>query len=559
MRLLNGCNFHSIKSSKRICPYGPSTVRKMQTDTNLSTYSLWDGNRSLTRALACLAHPTSFISILLLLFNDMVVKYYWPGWISGKLSDLAGLYFFPFLIGVLLSLFAKHLGLHPEKVGKISIAVTGVWFALIKLSPAANHLTSSLVELILDTPSNIALDPSDLVASVSLIPAWWLWKSIRPVQPRWSSLLILIVASFATMATSCMPIGAFTRLAVLDGNLYVLDERYGQVFVSKGTGKDWVADDDPPQQVLTDFERERGFPVVDCYQADPSICYRISGEEIIERSSDGGLTYQVAWQIPPGRRYFMDRFENGFLFLCGGPPDIGPYDLKLMSAGSEPLVVAASGNQGAIVGTESLGWERVSIGSAQPTPYDDTNPMEIFLVTFIEGLILIVVAFALTVAVSWGHLNLAITEASRHEALDLSGSKIENPASFSMIFLVVITMIIFLILAFPLLFYLTQLIPLLLLVYLSIALVGFAASWRRLSNALSEQKKLGEIPFLALISGLLVFPVAWLPFAFWVAGVIPRYRIALFMSLFLFFAAVYVGFWGKRKIRSVFKPDRTGF
>jgi hypothetical protein len=518
----------------------------MERGARLFPNDFLETNQALKRALTCLAHPTSFVSILLLIFNDMLLKHSWPGWISGKLSDLAGLYFFPFLLGVFLSLLSKRLDLNPEKVGKVSIAVTGVWFALIKLSPAANHLTSRLVEMILGTPSTIALDPSDLLATGSLIPAWWLWKSIRPVQPKWSSLLILIVASLATMATSCMPIGEITKLAVFDGVLYALDERYEQVYMSKDTGRTWAAIDAPPQQALMDFEQDRNFPVVECYRADPNICYQVSGDEIIERSNDGGSTYQVVWQIPPGRRYFMDRFDNSFLSFCGGPPDMGPYDLILMRAGSELVVVAASNNQGVIVGSENLGWERVSIGNAQPTPYSDTNPIDIFLVTFFEGLILMVVGYALTVAISWGNLNLAITEASRHAALDLSGSRIENPASFSMKFLAA------LLLAFPLLFYVTPLIPLVLFIYLSVALIGFAASWRRLSNALNEPKKLGEIPFLALISGLLVFPTAWLPFALWVAGVIPWYRMALFISFLLFFAAVFVGFWGKKKIRSAF-------
>lgn len=511
--------------------------------------------------MTCLAHPTSFISILLLLFNDLIFKYYWPGWISGKLSDLAGLYFFPFLIGVLLSLFPKRLGLHPEKVGKISIAVTGIWFALIKLSPAANHLTSSLVEIILDTPSTIALDPSDLVASVSLIPAWRLWKSIRPVQPRWGSLLILIVASFATMATSCIEIGKFTKLAALDGSLYALDERYERVLVSMGSGKTWLPIDDPPQQALTDFERERDFPVVECYQADPNICYRVSGEEIIERSIDGGSTYQVAWKIPPGRRYYMDRRDSNILSFCRGRPDIGPYDLKLVGTGPEPVVVAAAGNQGAIVGSKRLGWERVSLDNADPTPYYDFNPMVIFLVSFFEGLILMVVGCAFAVTISWRNLNLVIAVASRNEESGLSSSQIINPARAGLIVLLSVTLIAVLVtgVSFPLSLFGIGFTPLMLLSCLPIALVGFLTSWHRLSNALTEPRKLGEIPSLGLVSGLLVFPAAWIPFALWVVGVIPWYQLALSISLLFIIAAVYVGFWGKRKIRSVFQPDLAGF
>jgi len=49
-------------------------------------------------ALRCLRHPATLISISLLLFNDHVLKIAAPSPLTGKLSDFAGLFFFPFLL-----------------------------------------------------------------------------------------------------------------------------------------------------------------------------------------------------------------------------------------------------------------------------------------------------------------------------------------------------------------------------------------------------------------------------------------------------------------------------
>ena len=41
-----------------------------------------------------LASPQFIAALLLLLLNDYVLKYSFPGWLTGKLSDFAGLFVF---------------------------------------------------------------------------------------------------------------------------------------------------------------------------------------------------------------------------------------------------------------------------------------------------------------------------------------------------------------------------------------------------------------------------------------------------------------------------------
>src|SRR3972149_6580371 len=55
-------------------------------------------------ALAALGPPASLGAVALLLLNDHFLKQAYPSILTGKLSDFAGLFFFPFLLGVLVGL-----------------------------------------------------------------------------------------------------------------------------------------------------------------------------------------------------------------------------------------------------------------------------------------------------------------------------------------------------------------------------------------------------------------------------------------------------------------------
>ena len=63
------------------------------------------GGRDVTTAheLRALAHPLAVGSLVLLALNDHVLKQAWPGWVTGKLSDLAGLVVAPLVLAVALA------------------------------------------------------------------------------------------------------------------------------------------------------------------------------------------------------------------------------------------------------------------------------------------------------------------------------------------------------------------------------------------------------------------------------------------------------------------------
>lgn len=87
-----------------------------------------------------LLHPVVLMAIGILLVNDHVLKSAWPGAVTGKLSDIAGLVFFPLLLQAVWELAAAAVGrrhLASRMVLLIAVVVTAVVFSAVQLVPLA--------------------------------------------------------------------------------------------------------------------------------------------------------------------------------------------------------------------------------------------------------------------------------------------------------------------------------------------------------------------------------------------------------------------------------------
>jgi hypothetical protein len=132
--------------------------------------------------------PAPLGAVLLLALNDHVLKgsELLPGWLTGKLSDLTGLFFFPLLLTALVDVAALAVAratgargidftLRPWKLYS-ALALTAVGFVGLELSPAvARFYVEALGRLGL--PSATTRDPWDLLALIMLVPAWWMGRA----------------------------------------------------------------------------------------------------------------------------------------------------------------------------------------------------------------------------------------------------------------------------------------------------------------------------------------------------------------------------------------------
>ena len=114
-----------------------------------------------------LLHPISLLAIATLVINDQVLKARWPSWWTGKLSDLAGMMFFPLVLAAVF----RHR--------RACIVVTMVAFALIKTWAPATAACEHVLGWFLD-PVVIVRDATDLIA---LPFALWGWpQASRQIQ-----------------------------------------------------------------------------------------------------------------------------------------------------------------------------------------------------------------------------------------------------------------------------------------------------------------------------------------------------------------------------------------
>lgn len=115
-------------------------------------------------------------AMVLVALNDHVLKGagLLPGWLTGKLSDFAGLYFAPLLVAELWMLVRPSPVPHVP-VRRVAWAALGfgVLFTAIKTYPPADRLYEAMLTALLRRPAGNTVDPTDLVALVMLGVAVW--------------------------------------------------------------------------------------------------------------------------------------------------------------------------------------------------------------------------------------------------------------------------------------------------------------------------------------------------------------------------------------------------
>jgi hypothetical protein len=134
-----------------------------------------------------LLHWSVVTAIAVVLLNDHWAKDRWANAATGKVSDLAGLFFGPILLGALWEL-ARGRPVATPAFTRLAVAV-GAVFALVKVLPAVADATERLHFVVRhpgcvvgDGPCGatvIVHDPTDLVALVALVPAVAVWSRHR--------------------------------------------------------------------------------------------------------------------------------------------------------------------------------------------------------------------------------------------------------------------------------------------------------------------------------------------------------------------------------------------
>ena len=129
-----------------------------------------------------LPHPVALLSIALLIVNDHFLKPTYANWITGKLSDFAGLVFFPLL---LVSAWELVRNRGPSRTAlNVACVVTAIVFTLAKTT-AVGSLAFQWGLGLAQWPFRViaghslapvahVMDATDLIALPSIALAWWI-------------------------------------------------------------------------------------------------------------------------------------------------------------------------------------------------------------------------------------------------------------------------------------------------------------------------------------------------------------------------------------------------
>lgn len=460
-------------------------------------------------AVRALTYWRAIAAIGLLLLNDHVLKDLWPGWVTGKLSDFAGLVFFPLLLAVMVGLVVRR----QAWAIRLSLLISGVWFCAIKTMAWAAAATESAAELFIEH-SEIIVDPTDLLALPALALAAAVYRDALAgesvaqwMQPRTTQYLrvgVLAAASITTVATSCIDLDGVTHVIVADGAIYAFgDTTAGSI--SRDGGATWERDYDIPGSESPFGPRQN---TEGCLPNDPSRCFRVNGEPLVEESNDGGSTWQIAWEPPAGRPFFQERFEGGGCseFVIGG------VDLLVSDTGT---VLVGMGDLGLVRRNPDGTWDRDVTGYANPETGFGYGVWAEMMVAVAAAILVLLLGYRVSVALLWGSADdrPVISGAAALGLLALAGSAVLaiigavalGPSGAVSGLLVV------------------PAVPLLLL-----GLAGLAGAWATQIEARPQARPMAVASSIgSVLTGLAVIA----PFLAWSAGGISRWEVALMVAI----------------------------
>ncbi|MFC1433835.1 hypothetical protein ACEZDB_24610 [Streptacidiphilus sp. N1-3] len=304
--------------------------------------------------------------------NDHLLKQIWPGPVTGKLSDLAGMLVAPPLLALVLSACLRRGD--PDRLAAFSLGAVGLGFAAVKCSDVCARLAAEAWPW--PGPSHITADPTDLLA----LPALWLARLVwtrarrRPATAlavrRVTSLIAVPLMVLAVAATTETDHFAATSVGTTaDGSIVITvrGNADGGPWYRTSTdgGVTWRQPATVPEATVTADA---------CVPGQPALCYRVGlGAQEVQQTTDGGTHWSTVWRLSPGRQVYLRR-ELPDNPLKDAPPAYGSTSVAVARVPGGYRVVVADQQDGLLVRDATGRWQRRGFtgldvrGHALPAP-----------------------------------------------------------------------------------------------------------------------------------------------------------------------------------------------
>jgi hypothetical protein len=316
-----------------------------------------------------LASPLFPSLALVLAVNDGVLKQRWPGVVTGKLSDFAGLALVAAIVAVVTGR-ARH-----------SAVLTGLAFAALKLSPTVAVLSAPFLGGVTRT------DATDLVALFGLVPlVVWLERH-ESRSGSWPAVLalplVLLATIFTTTATSCIDPTGIIRLIATDADVRAYTQvgaAWSLVATSGTGGATWTPADSPGGlQGPGDAAVEACLPSRRCARV-------VDHRRIEERQGDGPWAATFSYSDEDVAR--MRLRDSG---ACTGNlrDELFNSIVAVRTTDGEHLIVAM-GSSGVLHRRDADPWQRLAVGPVSDP--DKYRPLSTFGPRWFARLILLTIA-----------------------------------------------------------------------------------------------------------------------------------------------------------------------
>lgn len=169
-----------------------------------------------------LCHPAVLVAVAVVAINDHLLKGsgLLPGVVTGKLSDVAGLFFFPVLVAVLFYLAVRLAGLEsrfwrrPQVLVDAAVVVTVAGFTAVNVVEPVNAVAAQVWGVFTMDPTDLFCLPMVVVARQFALRRWPAEKTEEQRikwRFRWPHYAVIFVASAVSIAT---PAPTHTTLTV---------------------------------------------------------------------------------------------------------------------------------------------------------------------------------------------------------------------------------------------------------------------------------------------------------------------------------------------------------
>jgi hypothetical protein len=325
-------------------------------------------NPAYRRAIYLLTQPVTLAAITLLFLNDHLFRQLWPSWLTGKLGDFAWLFFFPLALAALLAwLIPARMPRQTQMTGAVAFGLTGVVFWLAKTLPAFHTALVEVTSRALGFEVGWRRDPSDLIALFALAAGWLFWERwsfVNPtrrqplVRPAW---VVMAATALLTVANAAQPETGIGCLRAIDDQLLACSSY--SCYASTDGGLTWsTSSEQRPIDCQNWYYGQEPIGGVIQDPADPSIQYRSNPGESVERSTDGGQSWLVDYEIRPSEQaeHAYSIKTNGGNAAVFAPPLDAYYD---PASGN---LILAMGFTGALVRQADGTYTSVAVGKFAP-------------------------------------------------------------------------------------------------------------------------------------------------------------------------------------------------